>query len=209
MKVKKRRLLSVHGPPFVAYYKSQKVTLTMIKFFLCVFFMCCLLISNGQITKTNWLVGGSATIDKQFEKLAGADIRGTTVQIDPNLGYFPIDKFCFGLRPSFGYSSFKKDSYHTQITTWAVGPFVRYYFLPSENRTNLFAESAYEYFWASNGGSHNQLVFSAGPVIYFNTSVGIEFTANYKIFHINNTETSAKDFFIGIGLQIHLETEKE
>jgi len=164
---------------------------------------------KAQITKHNWLVGGNAIFSRQQEKLIGSDIKSTSIQINPNFGYFIVDKFSVGLRPGFGYLNLKTDTYHNKTTSWVVGPFVRYYFLSTTNRTNLIAETSYQYFSSSNGDSQNLLLFSAGPVIFLNQSVGVELTANYKVFKTINTEISSKTFFIAIGLQVHLEREKD
>jgi hypothetical protein len=176
----------------------------MRKFFLSIVFINFLTISNAQLTKGYWLVGGNGTISKQQEKLLGSDVTSTIVQLSPNLGYFLIDKFSIGLRPGFEHVNRKTNTFHSRTTSWAVGPFARYYFLPSENRTNIFFETAYQYFSSSNGGSQNLFLFSGGPVIFFNESVGLELTTNYKIFRIQNAEASSKTFFIAIGLQVHL-----
>ena len=163
----------------------------------------------SQITKGNWLVGGSGTVSRQQEKLIGSEVKSTNIQLSPDLGYFIFDKFSVGLRPNFGYIDLKTSTYHSQTTSWAVGPFARYYFLPDENKTNLFTETAYQYLSSSDGGSQNLFLFSGGPVIFFNNSVALELTANYKIFRIHNTETSSKTFFIAIGLQVHLVKDKD
>jgi len=165
--------------------------------------------SKAQITKRNWLVGGSATFSRQQEKLIGSDVKSTSIQVNPNLGYFIFDKFSVGLRPGFGYLILNTNSYHSKTNSWAVGPFDRYYFLSTIKQTNLFAETSYQYLSSSNGDSQNLFLFSAGPVIFLNSIVGVELTANYKIFQTINTEISSKTFFIAVGLQVHLEKEKD
>lgn len=164
--------------------------------------------SYGQVTKGNWLVGGNATIEKQQEKLFGSDVNSLRVVVSPDLAYFFANKFAAGLKPSFAFIKLKTFGVTSKTTSIGIGPFARYYFLPVDNRTNLFAESGYQYLTDFNGYSQNGFIFSAGPVIYFNTSVGIEFTLNYEIFHTNGSITSTKTFFIGIGFQIHLAKEK-
>lgn len=165
--------------------------------------------SKAQINKGNWLVGGSGTISRQQEELLSSDVKTTSIELAPNLGYFIVDKFSLGLKPGFGYMNSKTNSFHDQTTSWAVGPFARYYFLPVENRTNLFAETAYQYSSSSKRDPHDLLLFSGGPVIYFNSSVGLELTGNYKIFRSHHTETSSKTFFVAIGLQVHLERDND
>lgn len=182
--------------------------LAMKKIFLSLISICFLFVSKGQITKGNWLVGGSGTISRQQEELLGSDVKSTSIQLNPNLGYFIIDKFSIGLKPGFEHVNLKTNTYKDQTTSWAVGPFARYYFLPVNNQTNLFAETAYQYSSSSKGSSQDLFLFSAGPVIYFNSSVGLELTGNYRIDRLHNVETSAKTFFMAIGLQVHLEKEK-
>lgn len=179
----------------------------MRKIFLSLIAVCFLFTSKAQITKGNWLVGGNGTISKQQEKLFGTDIKSTNIQLNPDLAYFIIDKFSVGLSPSFGYVDLKAPTYQNKTTSWGVGPFVRYYFLPTENRINLFGGTSYQYLSYSNGGNEHTFLFSGGPAIFFNTSVALEITANYKIFQIHNTNTSSKTFFIAIGFQIHLEKD--
>ncbi len=88
--------------------------------------------------------------------------------------------------------------------------------MPIDQRYNILAESSYQYgdektvtnAYTTNIAS-NQFTFSAGPVIYFNTSVGIEFLLNYTSFGNNYvTSTRSNSFGVGIGLQIHLEKDK-
>src|SRR5690606_16024122 len=90
--------------------------------------------------------------------------------------------------------------------------FMRYYFLNSGNRVNLIGETSYEYGYNSsnNGASDNHNIFtiSAGPVIYFNSSVGIELTANYELLNGSTGTASAKTVYFNIGFQIHLEKRR-
>lgn len=117
-------------------------------------------ITQGQITKGIWLVGGSAN----FSSANGETISNTGTQksifldisASPNIGYFIADKFAVGLKPSFTYS---KADYgglindgvqvagggYSHITWFDFGPFIRYYFLPTDNRINVFAEGNYSH----------------------------------------------------------------
>lgn len=82
---------------------------------------------------------------------------------------------------------------------------MRYYFLPSEKRLNVFTEGSYEHYLykPGNAGSNNY-TFLVGAETFFNSSAGIEFTAGYSITK-NSSEITYKTFQLGIGLQIHLE----
>lgn len=208
MKIFKHQTIRDNSPPHGILFLSL-IKLNQMKKIVTFSFIVSLLsiVAHGQITKHNWLVGGNANFSRQQEKLISSDIKSTDIQINPNFGYFPIDKFSIGLRPGFGYLNLKTNTYQSKTTSWAIGPFVRYYFLSPVNRTNFLAETSYQYFSSSNGDSQNLLLFSAGPVIFFNQSVGVELTANYKVFKTINTEVSSKTFFLAVGLQVHLEKE--
>jgi hypothetical protein len=106
------------------------------------------------------------------------------------------------------YSHVKTDAYSSQGTFLGFGPFLRYYFLPVENRINIFGESRYQYSIDFNGHNQNNFIFSAGPVIYFNNSVGLEFAVNYDILNSTISNASTKTISFDIGFQIHLEKDK-
>lgn len=180
--------------------------------FLKIFILFLAVNSNGQITKKNWIVGGSGRLAFQKQTLNGSEAKGTNISVLPTAGYFFIDKFAGGLKARLAFDRVEFNGGVSKVTQFGVGPFFRYYFLDPDNRINLFAETAYQYlhFSGNNASSNsaNVFTFSAGPVIYFNTSVGIEFTANYELYDNKDAGTNAKTFFLSIGFQIHLEKEK-
>lgn len=92
-----------------------------------------------------------------------------------------------------------------------MGPFSRYYLLDTEKPYNILIEAAYQYGIGSTKPlNERQSIFSAGigPVVYFNSAVGLEFLLGY-----NNTVKNAEGYYrssknsvqLNIGLQIHLE----
>lgn len=167
--------------------------------------------ANSQITKGNWLVGGNGRFSSQIETLNGAKVNGFLIGLTPNIGYFFIDKFAAGTKISFNYNETKYYGSVSKSTQLGLGPFLRYYFLNKDNRINVFAESEYQYLRSSSNGTHdnqNTFTFSAGPVIYFNSSVGLELTANYEIIKTEKSLSDAKTFFVSVGFQVHLEKEK-
>ena len=166
--------------------------------------------SNGQLKKGNWLIGGNARLSFQKETIFSSEARGFNFNISPDVGYFFIDKLAGGSKFSLFYNKVAFSGGVSKSTKFGIGPFLRYYFLNIDKRVNLFAESTYEYSHSFNSsgpmGNENVFTFSAGPVIYFNSSVGIEFTLNYELFR-REGGTSAKTFYLGIGFQIHLEKD--
>jgi hypothetical protein len=133
----------------------------------------------------------------------------TDLQISPVAGYFAADKFAIGVRPSVIYASNTVASVNTTI---GIGPFTRYYFLNSEKIFNLFAEGSYSYgiIYGKEGVSSrsNTFSFSGGPVLYFNSSVGLEFTIGYSMQKVVGFTGKNNEMRFGIGFQFYLEKEK-
>jgi hypothetical protein len=181
--------------------------------------------ANSQITKDNWMVGGNASFLFNNANAGTYDTKTTTINLAPNIGYFFIDKFAGGLRLSFYNNHIKFGPPNNNFTTfrnYSIGPFVRYYFLPVDNPCNILTEISYQFgnektetTNSTSNTSTNIISFSAGPVIYFNSSVGIEFLLNYSSTGNSGYDTGNRSykgrgdsFGVNIGLQIHLEKEK-
>lgn len=164
--------------------------------------------TKAQITKRNWLVGGSANFSSTTAKLTTntgeLESKATGFQIVPNVGYFFIDKLAVGT--SVGFSFYNPSGDNNNSSGYSVSPFVRYYLLNSENRVNILTHLGYSFSHSKteNGfkSDSNGFLLSAGPVIYFNSSVGLELTLNYNT--IDNNDTNYSNLFLGVGFQIHL-----
>lgn len=167
--------------------------------------------ASSQITKNNWMVGGSGSFSQlRSSSTSAAHIKQTDLQIIILLGYFPADKFAIGLNPSLNYANNNFGSHSAHIN---IGPFARYYFLKSQNVVNLFIESAYSYgsIKANGAGKAQHLhtfSFLGGPVVYFNSSVGMEFTINYKKTTGVGFQGANNEFRLGVGFQFHLEKDR-
>lgn len=166
--------------------------------------------ANSQITKGNWLVGGSAFFSSlNSASTASARFKQTSIQITPLVGVFLKDKFAVGLTPSFTYGS---NTIANSNTVISAGPFIRYYFLKPANIVNLFTQGSYSYGIISGKGQtsskSNSFSISGGPVIYFNSSVGLEFTLNYSATKVVGFSGTNNEIKFGIGFQFHLEKEK-
>ncbi len=176
--------------------------------------------SNGQITKGNWIVGGNANLLYTNSKTETSDTKTTTIGLTPNIGYFIVDKFAGGVRLSFYNSQIKfgpPNNNFTKFSNYSIGPFIRYYFLQVDKQYNIITEITYQFgkekVETNNSSgvniSKNNFTFSAGPVIYFNSSVGIEFLLNYSSSGNNINNGRSNSIGIGIGLQVHLQKEKK
>lgn len=169
-------------------------------------------IAISQITKKNWMIGGSGLISTQSQKITGSTIKGSDINLSPNLGYFILDKLAIGARLGYKYNRTEFNNIVTKNTRYSFGPFFRYYYLKPEKVVNLFTEGAYQYSKVSAtntlGGADNTFRLSAGPAIFFNSSVGLEVTLNYEYYINSVSEQNSKRIFLGIGFQIHVESSK-
>lgn len=163
---------------------------------------------NSQILKDTWLIGGSADFSQlKSSKDALAQTNQKDLKLNAVVGYFPIDKFAIGLKPSLIFGS---NSVGNTFTIIGVGPFIRYYFLSGENRFNLFTEGGYSYGNISGKGldqNQNSNTFSAagGTVLYLNSSVGIEFTLSYATTKVVDFVGKNNELKFGVGFMFYLE----
>jgi hypothetical protein len=202
---------------------------------ICLFFIitfCCINCSYGQITKHNWLVGGTGFYNSltNINSLGLKYERRTAIQISPNIGYFFFDKFAGGLNMNFLISRNKniddKTPYSlSKYTAYGFGPFIRYYFLKTDKPFNLLIDGRYQCNIERNSGAYSNNInpvpitvtnqytknifsLSGGPVIYFNTSVGLEFLFGYTVSRYAQNSGGNNGFQAGIGLQVHLEKDE-
>lgn len=168
-------------------------------------------VSQAQITKGNWMMGGSGNFVTSSYKSTtntGSSIEGKSsgVNLSPTFGYFVADKLVLGISPGFSYS--KTDGGNDQ-TSYGAGPFIRYYLLSTEKRLNILTHASYYYGTGNTDTTANSFNFKAGPAIFLNSSVALEFTLNYDINQIKFTsdKSTFRSFSVGVGFQIHLEKE--
>lgn len=170
--------------------------------------------ARAQLEKGNWLVGGNASFASSKGTYAYETYNGNSKTIDlnisPNIGYFFTDKFAAGLKPGFSLNKGTFTSGTSYVKRFEIGPFARYYFLKPDKRVNIFSEVFYQHEFINfkpRKGNSNTFSINAGPVIYFNNSVGLEFTMGYYSRNEDISGVSKRtdnSFRMGIGLQIHL-----
>ncbi|MFZ6023976.1 MAG: hypothetical protein ACOYVG_05915 [Bacteroidota bacterium] len=167
--------------------------------------------SNSQITKSNWILGGVisyASTNNNSENY-GVPLTTYNLQVKPNVGYFFIDKLAAGIKIGVDTKGAKGGPSDTDFN---LGPFFRYYLLNPEKNVNVITEAGYLYGFetgtASGKTQKNTLSLSAGPVIYFNTVVGMEILISYSTYKYTIVTGSNNTIMVSIGLQVHLEREK-
>ncbi|MEO5947492.1 MAG: hypothetical protein ABIP79_11800 [Chitinophagaceae bacterium] len=176
--------------------------------------------SNAQLTKGNWLTGGTGklyTYNRDYSTSTfSVQYKYTDIDVSASVGYFVADMLAFGLRPNFswlkgeGVSGTGASGLRTNTKRYGIGPFVRYYFLNKDKPFNILSDISYQFGVINpegESGKANTFSFLTGPVIYFNSSVGLEFLLGYssKTEELkDNYKDVRKGFQIGIGFQIHL-----
>ena len=164
---------------------------------------------QSQITKGNWMVGGSGSYTHMsVDSNNGTGYKNSRLTIKPNIGYFIKDKFAVG--SSLSYYQYKSlTGFNSYTKNYGIGVFSRYYFLKIEKIINIFSQVHFDKdFYENNAGSVNKgngyrYGLKVGQVIFFNSSVGLEFSVGYE--KIITGQDSFEDINIGIGFQVHLE----
>ena len=97
------------------------------------------LTANSQITKGNWLMGGNASISytKSIPKqtntyLNSAEGKTFSILLQPNIGYFVVDKFAIGLKLGVTNTYPTNQSFQINQTQFSISPFLRYYLLKTD-----------------------------------------------------------------------------
>lgn len=216
MKLLKKMLLQDNSPPkrkrkikFLTI--NSIITMKTIKLFISATILFTITV-NSQITKGNWLVGGTGNLSsyesKYFNNNVEVTNKGFGANLSPNVGYFFADKFAAGTTISIGYT--KPKGYDSSFS-YGFGPFVRYYFLKEEKQINLFAQAKYIFGntkTANNKSQSNGYGFKAGSVLFFNSSVGLEVSLDYDSSTLKpngSSNSTYNNIQIGLGFQIHLE----
>jgi hypothetical protein len=171
-----------------------------------------------QLTKGHWLDGGAGSFSSTTNTYSSSNYFQSSdvpdIKISPNIGYFFIDKFAIGLRPGFSKNKAEVTTtggLSTNVNRYEIGPFVRYFFLKDEESYNILVDASYQfgiYRFKPDKGDINIISAMAGPVIYFNSVVGLEFLVGYykRNEDVNGSfKTKQKGFQIIVGFQIHLE----
>lgn len=173
-----------------------------------------------QLNKGTWIVGGNAGFNSSNFKLNSiAETKTSNFQLTATAGYFVVKNFPLGVRSTW---QFQRQKYHDATGATgegnsnylSIGPFARYYFLKKTDRmVNILIEANYSFGSARPDISANTYHFNrysilAGPVIYFNSSVGLEFTIGYFNDKPSDGRNPTTGFQTNIGFQIHLEKNK-
>jgi hypothetical protein len=157
--------------------------------------------ANAQVNKGQWLAGGNVS----FESMKQGDWKVTTFDFSPNVGFFVANKFAVGLRPTIMFED--DNQFEDAGTLIGAGPFLRYYFLPSAQKLNIFADA--DAIFGTTGRSEkngfNQFDISAGPALFLTPHTALEFALQYKSAGGDAYGDDRRNSFgVKIGFQVHL-----
>src|SRR5439155_313604 len=111
---------------------------------------CLLTSASAQTEKGDWMVGGGLRLNTSNNR--------TEIAFSPNAGIFVINNFAIGGNISLDYTK----SGDTKITSFGIGPFVRYYFTTANVRPLLQANINYlstKVKIPSNSSTNNEFKF--------------------------------------------------
>lgn len=175
---------------------------------------------NTQLNKSTWLVGGTgsfySTENTYSSSIATYTSDVVRISISPSVGYLLLEKFAVGIRPSYTKTKAQvttASGINTNENRLDIGPFTRYYFLTANKEFNILTDVSYQYgfYWFTpTKGKRHTFSASAGTVVFFNSSVGLELLIGYttQTESINDTfktKNEQKGLQMSIGFQIHLE----
>jgi len=173
--------------------------------------------ASSQITKGNWVLGGNASYlltHKNSESYGGQKNTIYSLLLTPEVGYFFADKLSAGLKVSIDRQGYRTrgSTLFDRVFIYDFGPFVRYYFLPAENIVNLLVEGSYQYGLTGGQGkissSRNIFAAAAGPVMYINSSLGLELLLHYSTYRFLGYSGSNRSITISAGIQAYLEKKE-
>ena len=109
-------------------------------------------------------------------------------------------------------ATMKEESDEDATSSFAVAPFVRYYFMPAAGKVNIFADASYGFGSMKEGDSRsfNQFTVSAGPAVFLSPNTALEFALQYNSAGGDAYGDDRMNVFgVNIGFQVHLGNAKK
>jgi len=175
--------------------------------------------SFAQLAKGTFLVSGSAGFTSgNYNSVLDAKKHNTSnLLLSPAGGYFILSKLVAGFRLQYSDNQNKAidisgsgTSSNSHTSNLNIGPFARYYLLNQSNKlANVFIEGSYGFGTLkvkNPSQEYSSHIFSilAGPEIYFNSNIGLEFTIGYYKSNNSDFNVTTTGIQAGLGFQIHL-----
>ena len=155
------------------------------------------IIANAQTEKGDWMVGGGFRLNTSGNN--------TEIALTPNAGIFIINNLALGGNLAFSYSKIGSD----KITTFGIGPFLRYYFTNANVRPilhgslNYLSQTTKTTGFPSSTNSGLNYFLGGGAAIFVSNQVSIDILLGYDHTKIKDFEGSG-GFAMTIGFQVYL-----
>jgi len=155
-----------------------------------------LAITNGQIGKSDWMIGGTFRLNTSDNN--------TEIAFNPTAGYFVIDDLALGGNVNMGYS--KNGSEKT--TVFGFGPFARFYFngqhvRPILHTTLNFDTRKTKIGNVSTNNNGINYFLGGGAALFISQQVSIDALAGYYHSKLKGFDGSG-GFVFSIGFQVYL-----
>jgi hypothetical protein len=175
--------------------------------------------AQGNINRGDWMLGGDVGYESRSADYGASSSTGKEIRfnLSPNIGYFFIDNLAGGIRLNRESINYKSQNSSNKFIYTFVGPFLRYYFLPSSQKLNIFLDGAYTLggikFIPSSGGTQKFKLkaynFNAGAAYFINPAFAVELSLGYisrkdTDADINVYSDTQENLFFSVGFQIHL-----
>ncbi|HUP13595.1 MAG TPA: outer membrane beta-barrel protein, partial [Niastella sp.] len=160
---------------------------------------------NPRIFKGDWMAGGTeAWLTGQYKGMSNSKVNSLT--ISPDYGYFITNRLAGGLRLSYTKYDQPNQSTSNNYSEFQLAPYLRYYFLPATNKTNILGDISYGFGseGAGNKESFNYFGVMAGPSFFLNQNTGLEVLGMYKTWGGDAYPDRENEFGLWVGFQNHL-----
>lgn len=156
-----------------------------------------IIIANAQTEKGDWMVGGSFRLNTSDNS--------TEIALTPDAGIFIINNLALGGNLGFVYSK----SGDAKVTSFGIGPFVRYYFTNAKVRPilqgnlNFLSQKTEISGLPSTTNNVTSYFLGGGAAIFISDQVSIDGLMGYANSKIKNSSGNG-GFALNIGFQIYL-----
>jgi hypothetical protein len=152
--------------------------------------------ANAQTEKEDWMVGGGLRLNTSDNN--------TQIAFEPNAGIFVIKNLAVGANISLNYTK----AGDTKVTSFGIGPFVRYYFTNANVRPLLHANLNYlsskvktPVITSTNNGLN--FFLGGGAAIFVSDQVSLDILLGYDHTKYKDFDGSG-GFALTIGFQVYL-----
>jgi len=171
------------------------------------FFFASLIFSQSVLKENSYNLSGGFSFSASETNHPEFDSRSTSVIFNPSFSYHILDIFTFGGSISYRYSETKinDDSGERKsiIRVLNFGPTARYYFHNKNLSPFVEGSLSYSSILGEDSGGYS-ISFGAGVNYFFTKSIALEPKINYVFSSYTDPDYNSNTFFIGIGLNYHI-----